>query len=74
MELKYQRLVACRGEAEPLCVRKFSNALPAARAFQPQRNRQPSSRTLINLQNVARSYEVAGLQFAEEIHKNKNLR
>ncbi len=52
MELEYQRLVTCGGEAEPLWVEKFGGALRAANAFRPQRNRLPSEKALRNLENM----------------------
>ncbi len=51
-ELEYQRLVASRGEAEPLWVEKFGGALRASQAFRLQRNRRPSAKALSNLENV----------------------
>ncbi len=52
MELEYQRLVASRGEAEPLWVERFGGALRAARAFWSQRIHRPSAKALSNVENV----------------------
>ncbi len=52
VEIEYQRLVASRGEAEPLWVEKFGGALRAAQAFRPTRNRRLSAKALSNLENV----------------------
>jgi hypothetical protein len=49
--MEYQRLVASSGEAELQWVKKLSSALRTAGAFPLQRNRQPSAKTLSNLEN-----------------------
>jgi hypothetical protein len=52
MEVEYQRLVASRGEAEPLWVEKFGGAIRVASSFRPQRNRRPSEKALRNIEYI----------------------
>ncbi len=52
MEVEYARLVATRGEAEPLWVERFGRSLPAARAYRLRETPRRSARALAELDNV----------------------